>query len=182
MQEASPNQRPAVSFSFDCVAYSNIEAYPTRESIQALGKIAFLEPTLEQDQCLDVGCGPGGFTRNYLLDYCRPCRRIVAVDKDVSMIERAREVSTHPNITYDILDIESADITAFRDKHGMFRRVFSFFCFQFVKDNLAAYRNVAKLLEPDGECAVVSCVNLVIADILAASLQYGQMEGIHTGK
>ncbi|KAH7943135.1 hypothetical protein HPB52_005692 [Rhipicephalus sanguineus] len=165
MQEASSNQRPAVCFSLDCVSYSKIEAYPTRESIQALGKITFLEPALEQDQCLDVGCGPGGFTRNYLLDYCRPCRKIVAVDKDVSMIERAREVSAHPNITYDILDIESPDITAFRDKHGKFRRVLSFFCFHIVKDNLAAYRNVAQLLEPGGECAVVSCVNLVIADI-----------------
>lgn len=164
-QDASLPEYGTVPFMFNCEAYSKIEAYPAREATHALKKVKLSASRHQEDQCLDIGCGPGGFTREFLLDYCRPCARLVAVDKDASMIERAREVSSHPNITYDLLDIESQEVDAFCDNYGKFQRVFSFFCFQFVKDNLTAYKNLAKLLDEGGECVVVSCVNLVIADI-----------------
>ncbi|KAL1438403.1 hypothetical protein MTO96_048018 [Rhipicephalus appendiculatus] len=92
--------------------------------------------------------------------------RLVAVDSCPRIIEYARERTWHPEIFYDVLDIErSDDVTRFIEKYGTFERVYSFMCFHFVKDQQAAYRNVRRLLAENGECVVVSCVSTQLTDV-----------------
>ncbi|CAN8025702.1 unnamed protein product, partial [Ixodes persulcatus] len=111
------------------------------------------EPNASQ-QFLDVGCGPGDFTRQELLPRCQPCRRIVATDVSRAMVEYARENFGHPQITYEVHDIER-DVSGLVQKYGKFDRVYSFFALNWAEDLTAALRNVANLMTDDGECLLV---------------------------
>ncbi|CAN7996017.1 unnamed protein product, partial [Ixodes pacificus] len=106
-------------------------------------------------QFLDVGCGPGDFTRDCLLPRCPPCRRIMAVDASEDMVQNAQEHFAHPKICYDVLDIGSKDVFDFVERHGEFDRVYSFFCLHWMTDQETVLKNVAKLMKPGGGCLLL---------------------------
>ncbi|XP_029827653.2 juvenile hormone acid O-methyltransferase [Ixodes scapularis] len=112
------------------------------------------EDTSDQ-QFLDVGCGPGDFTRDCLLPRCPPCRRIMAVDASEDMVQYAQEHFAHPKICYDVLDIGSKDVSDFIVRHGEFDRVYSFFCLHWMTDQETVLKNVAKLMKPGGGCLLL---------------------------
>ncbi|KAL1481132.1 hypothetical protein MTO96_050433 [Rhipicephalus appendiculatus] len=56
----------------------------------------------KNQQFLDIGCGTGDFTRDWLLPRCPPCRRLVAVDASEEMLSYARVNSAHPDIEYEL--------------------------------------------------------------------------------
>uniref|UniRef100_V5HA19 Putative juvenile hormone acid methyltransferase n=1 Tax=Ixodes ricinus TaxID=34613 RepID=V5HA19_IXORI len=103
-------------------------------------------------QFLDVGCGTGDFTRDCLLPRCPPCRRIVAADVSEDMVQYARDHYAHPKICYDVLDIASDDVSDFIERHGKFDRVYSFFCFHWMRNQEQVLKNVARLMKPGGGC------------------------------
>ncbi|KAL1472350.1 hypothetical protein MTO96_039396 [Rhipicephalus appendiculatus] len=105
-------------------------------------------------QFLDLGCGTGDFTCQWLLPRCPPRARIVAVDSSQEMLSYARQMFSHPRIEYDHLDI-SGDVDKFIDKYGTFDRIYSFFCLNWVRDQDQAMKNVSSLLSSGGECVLV---------------------------
>ncbi|KAM7293713.1 juvenile hormone acid O-methyltransferase isoform X3 [Ixodes scapularis] len=114
---------------------------------------------------LDIGCGTGDFTRNVLLPWSKPCREMVAVDALPGMIQYAKANHPHPEITYEVLDAGSRDISKFLEKHGKFDRVYSFYCFHWIKDQDVAFANVSKLLKDDGECLFLFLSQFVFYDV-----------------
>ncbi|CAN8021583.1 unnamed protein product [Ixodes persulcatus] len=106
----------------------------------------------DEQQFIDLGCGPGDITRDGLLPRCLPCRRIVAVDKSRHMLEFAKTHYGHPKIIYDVLDIVADDMSDFLERYGRFDRVYSFFCFNWVKDQEKAFKNIAELMKPGADC------------------------------
>ncbi|KAH6924494.1 hypothetical protein HPB50_018957 [Hyalomma asiaticum] len=116
-------------------------------------KLAFTTTPDSSQQFLDVGCGPGDFTRDVLLSHCLPCRRIVGVDFSREMIEYARRNSAHEKIDFAVLDI-AADVSQFLDQYGHFERVYSFYCLNWVDDLSAAVKNISRLMTPTGECVL----------------------------
>ncbi|CAN7947552.1 unnamed protein product [Ixodes hexagonus] len=115
-------------------------------------KAACRNDAKEDQQFLDLGCGSGDVTRDTLLPRCLPCRRVVAVDVSEDMIDYAKTHFGHPKICYDILDIVADDMTDFVERYGRFDRVYSFYCFNWLKNQEKAFRNVAELLKPGAEC------------------------------
>ncbi|KAL1439076.1 hypothetical protein MTO96_047537 [Rhipicephalus appendiculatus] len=105
-------------------------------------------------QVLDVGCGTGDFTRDFLLPRCLPCARLIGIDCSVDMIEYASRHSVHEKIEYEVLDIGEG-VTEFIDRHGHFDRVYSFYCLQWLKDQGAALKNIAALMAPGAQCVLV---------------------------
>ncbi|CAN7996967.1 unnamed protein product [Ixodes pacificus] len=105
----------------------------------------------EDHQYLDLGCGTGDITRDGLLPRCLPCRKIVAVDVSKYMVDYARMNFPHPKITYDVLDIVWDDVPEFVKRYGQFERVCSLFCFNWVKDQEKAFKNVANVMKPGGK-------------------------------
>ncbi|XP_077489259.1 juvenile hormone acid O-methyltransferase-like [Amblyomma americanum] len=149
----------AGSTSLKAEAYACFQEYPARENLNALQKAMFRDPPRPDEQHLEVGCGPGAFTKSHVQQHCSPCSRLVAVDKLPGMIEVARKTSQHPGIYYDVLDIEAGDAESFVKKYGRFSRVYSFLTFHYLKSQKAGYLNVRRLLEDDGECFVLSCLH-----------------------
>ncbi|KAL3219150.1 hypothetical protein MRX96_030602 [Rhipicephalus microplus] len=87
-----------------------------------------------EHQYLDVGCGPGNFTRNYLLPLCPPTlKRLVACDNSAAMVDYAARVHGHAKIDHRLLDI-----TVDKDV-----------------DRAAALKNIERLMTPGGECLIV---------------------------
>ncbi|KAG0419712.1 hypothetical protein HPB47_003922 [Ixodes persulcatus] len=112
-------------------------------------------------QFIDVGCGTGDFTRQDLLPRCQPCRRIVATDLSREMVEYAKENFAHPQIAYEVHDIES-DVSGLVERYGKFDRVYSFFALQWAGDLTTALRNVADLMTDEGECLLLFGARLTL--------------------
>ncbi|XP_064476174.1 juvenile hormone acid O-methyltransferase-like [Ornithodoros turicata] len=119
--------------------------------------LRFLNRAFKEDdgsqQFLDIGCATGDFTRDVLLEMCKPYKRFVGVDISHDMISYARQHSSHPKVEYEVLDI-CGDMSKFIEKYGRFRRVYSFYTLNSVEDQVKAMRNVADLMTVDGECLV----------------------------
>lgn len=108
----------------------------------------------EKHHILDIGCGTGQFTCEELLPRCLPCERLVATDVSGDMLEYARQHSPHPQIVYDTLDV-AGDVSSFVQKYGLFERVYSFFCLNWVKDKETALINISRLMAPGGDCILL---------------------------
>ncbi|KAH6930380.1 hypothetical protein HPB50_013165 [Hyalomma asiaticum] len=108
-------------------------------------------------QWLDVGCGPGNFTKNYLLPYAPPYfRRLVAADFAQTMLDYAAREHAHPKIAHRLLDITDDDaVSAFIEREGLFERVCCFLTLHWIRDKVAALKNLERLTAPGGQCLVV---------------------------
>lgn len=96
---------------------------------------------------LELGCGPGGFTR----ELARHAQRVVAVDSSAQMLARNRREVTAPNVRYveaDIFDWEPPDT---------YDVVFFGFLLSHVPPTLFErfWQLVGRCLRPDGRVAFV---------------------------
>lgn len=137
--------------------YRDGNSFQREANLRALDKFGtkFDSAANKQLRYLDVGCATGDFTRDVLLNHTDPPPTIVAVDISPEMIDHAKQRSPHPNITYDILDIATREISGILSKYGQFDRVYSFYCLNWVKDQATALRNIASLMKNDGECLLL---------------------------
>ncbi|KAH7951644.1 hypothetical protein HPB52_011040 [Rhipicephalus sanguineus] len=114
------------------------------------------DDTLRAPRFIDIGCGTGNFTINYLLPRCSSqCQELLGVDNSPEMLEYARIHHSHENIRYEHLDIVEGDVDKFVTQHGLFARVFSFYLMHWITDRARAMRNIEKLMEPGAECFIV---------------------------
>ncbi|XP_077491615.1 juvenile hormone acid O-methyltransferase-like [Amblyomma americanum] len=149
----------------DAKKYASLERHSMQEGANALERITFLQTPKESHQHLDIGCGPGTFTRDYLVPRSLPCKRLVAVDTSPLMIEFAKANSSHDNIMFDVFNFGNQDVEELMAKYGRFDRVYSFLCFHYIKNQLSAYKDLGKVLTPgSGECLVVGAVSAASAD------------------
>ncbi|XP_077529526.1 uncharacterized protein LOC144141966 [Haemaphysalis longicornis] len=124
-------------------------------------------------QCLDIGCGPGGFTLNYLLP-CLPswCEKLVAVDNSEAMQQLAREKQSHAKVEHKYLDIAlDDDVAQFCEREGCFEMVFSFGALHWIADQHQAIRNIEKLMAPGGECFVSFAGTMILFDLFASLME-----------
>lgn len=108
--------------------------------------------TTKRRQFLDVGSGCGGLTKGLLLPSLPvDSERMVAVDMCENMVSHAQRHNPDPKIVYEKLDI-TKDVSEFYKKFGLFERVYAFWSLNRVKDQVTAWKNMAKLLQPGGHC------------------------------
>jgi SAM-dependent methyltransferase len=89
---------------------------------------SYLEPLLVGQQVLEIGCGTGGGAAQLA---ARGAARVVSVDTDPALVERARSRFRHPNLEFhtvsSLIDLaalgEPFDVVLVADGEGLVRRV-----------------------------------------------------------
>ena len=104
------------------------------------------------DRVLDVGCGPGNFTRRFAA--AADDGLVVGVDASKTMLARAVAQPTTPNVAY--VRCDAADLP-FRD--GSFDAVCCFAALYLVEEPMRALDQIARVLAPGGRVALLSSAN-----------------------
>ncbi|XP_077531315.1 juvenile hormone acid O-methyltransferase-like [Haemaphysalis longicornis] len=152
------------SWHMDEDAYEGLKSYIYKENLSALRSIQLREPictalcnNMCRHQYVDIGCGPGNFTKEKLLSISHPdSSRIVALDRSRHAVDYAKANFSHSRIAYDVFDVEYDDFTPILQRYGPSDRIYSFYTFHYIVDLEKAYRNVAGLLKPGGDCAIAA--------------------------
>lgn len=108
------------------------------------------------DSLLDIGCGSGDVTIDFLLPILPAnFQRLVGVDLSEEMVDFARQQYPHPRISFDKfdlgLDIEKQPFHTTEP----FDHITSFYCLHWVQNQERAVQNMYKLLKPDGDMLLV---------------------------
>ncbi|GBM60848.1 hypothetical protein AVEN_179004-1 [Araneus ventricosus] len=100
---------------------------------------------------MDVGCGPGGTTREIILPFFPKVGKIIALDVMPDMINIARGKNAHPQIEYVVADV--TEWSAVEQWEEKITKVISIHCFHWVKKQKEGFKNIYRLLMSGGEAA-----------------------------
>ncbi|XP_036144541.1 juvenile hormone acid O-methyltransferase-like [Monomorium pharaonis] len=100
-------------------------------------------------KCMDIGCGPGDITKDFLLPALHPQAQIIGTDISEKMIKYANETCSDMNrLQFEILDIETKNLpTRYISE---FDHVFSFHTLMWCNDIRQAFKNIYQILRPNG--------------------------------
>jgi ubiquinone/menaquinone biosynthesis C-methylase UbiE len=125
--------------------YKNLRQNDTGlNGILEIPAIRRLLPDLHGAVVLDLGCGFGDFAR-YASE--SGARFVTAVDVSVKMLEQAKQLTTHSNISYLHCAIED-----YAPEPQSFDLVVSSMTFHYVADIQAVFRRLFVALQPGGNC------------------------------
>uniref|UniRef100_A0A023F6L1 Putative farnesoic acid o-methyltransferase n=1 Tax=Triatoma infestans TaxID=30076 RepID=A0A023F6L1_TRIIF len=108
----------------------------------------------ENENILDIGCGSGNVTVNVLSEYVPEDSTIIGADISDEMIKFARQLYTHPRITFKKMDILDDNLWPSWNKEH-FSKIFSSHLMQRIRDSRKAYKNMYNLLQPGGEALMM---------------------------
>ncbi|CAL1293350.1 unnamed protein product [Larinioides sclopetarius] len=159
------------------------------ESVKPLDSVVhFLTVTLrdlgwykqKEELVMDVGCGPGHVTFQFVLPLFPNAEKFVAVDYSSSMIEAARSNYLHPKIEYHVADFE--DKSDVQRWNGQVTKLVSIHCVNWLKNQKQSFQNTYDLLQPGGEAAfyfvLISDFYAAVVDIYNDPKWRGYFEGV----
>ncbi|KAF8771553.1 Juvenile hormone acid O-methyltransferase like protein [Argiope bruennichi] len=100
---------------------------------------------------MDVGCGPGGTTKEVILPFFSKAEKIIALDAMPDMIDIARQKNAHPQIEYVVADI--TEWSTVEQWEAKITKVVSIHCFHWVRNQKPGFQNIYRLLVSGGEAA-----------------------------
>lgn len=138
-----------------------------RDAKQVLDEFAHMLQWREdgQDSVLDIGCGTGDVTIDYILPLMpNNYSRLVGADLSEQMIGYARETYETEKISFEKLDI-GIGIDAMSTEMEPFDHITSFYCLHWVQNQKLATKNIYRLLRPTGDCLVAFLASNPIYEI-----------------
>lgn len=123
----------------------------------------------ENCDILEIGCGPGTVTHDFILPALPKSASLTAIDKAADAIHYANEhYGNSSQVTFRQMDIVSPDPSFSQT----FDHIFSFYCLHFIGEQEVALGNIYKMLKFGGDffftCAV-QCDLFKIIDILSGT-------------
>ncbi|KYN07917.1 Putative methyltransferase 235L [Cyphomyrmex costatus] len=104
-------------------------------------------------KCMDIGCGPGDITKEFLLPSLGSNAHIIGTDISESMIKYASETFTmKKHLQFEILDIETKNLP--KKYISEFDHIFSFQTLQWCSDIRQAFENIYQMLKPNATMLV----------------------------
>lgn len=136
--------------------YQRSNGLQRRDAKQVIEEFAqVLQWQSDDDSLLDIGCGCGDVTIDYILPVLpMNFSRLVGVDISEQMVRHAREHYAHANISFDKMDI-GADLSKYLRTAEPFDHITSFYCLHWVQNQKKAIQNIHDLLKPKGDCLLV---------------------------
>ncbi|GIY57325.1 methyltransf_25 domain-containing protein [Caerostris extrusa] len=64
----------------------------------------------KEETIMDVGCGPGRLTRQFILPCFPNLKEIFAIDAVPEMIELAKKLHPHPKVEYIVANFEESSL------------------------------------------------------------------------
>lgn len=111
-----------------------------------------------RDSLLDIGCGPGDVTADFILSALPPqFSRIVCADISDKMLNAARQTVRSPNASFEILDIGKPLDTNVWTKP--FDHITSFSALHWAPDKQQTMENIYNLLKPGANCFLMFLSN-----------------------
>ncbi|TGZ49823.1 putative methyltransferase, partial [Temnothorax longispinosus] len=100
-------------------------------------------------KCMDVGCGPGDITKDFLLPSLGSNAQIIGTDISESLIKYANKTFNAENRLYfEVLDIQTKNLP---EKYiSEFNHIFSLHTLQWCNDIRQAFKNIYQMLRPNG--------------------------------
>nr|BAU79434.1 juvenile hormone acid O-methyltransferase [Planococcus kraunhiae] len=119
---------------------------------------------------LDIGCGPGDLTYNYLLPLIPSNGEMLGIDISPAMINYANSKYKDSRLNFEVMDISNPKVA---EKYKLnFDSVFSFYCLHWIQDQRSTMRNIYSILKPGGETLLIFLATSPIYrlyELLAAS-------------
>ncbi|XP_043470529.1 juvenile hormone acid O-methyltransferase-like [Leptopilina heterotoma] len=136
----------------------NVEEYIKANDLQTRDACDVIEEFTDEiyrmrGRCIDIGCGPGTFSKNFLLPKLHPDSVLIGADVSKQMIKYARKTCTDEDrMDFVELDIETAKIPA--TEIGRYDNALSFYCLHWIQNPRRAYENIYQLLQPGGKVVI----------------------------
>jgi juvenile hormone-III synthase len=114
--------------------YKKSNALQRRDAKKVLEEFAHLIQWNGGDSVLDVGCGSGDVTVDFVLPQLPDTfSRLVGVDISGEMVKSANEAYQHPRMDFKVLNI-SGSVDQFVREMQEFDHVMSFYCLHWVQN------------------------------------------------
>ena len=147
--------------------YKRSNTLQRRDAKQVLDEYAHLmqwRPD-ETDSLLDIGCGSGDVTIDYILPILpKKFSRLVGCDLSEQMVHHARDTFQSGKISFEQIDISSANLIK-RAHLDTFDHITSFYCLHWVENQKQAVYNISNLLKKNGDCLLAFLAKNPIFDI-----------------
>ncbi|XP_060840999.1 juvenile hormone acid O-methyltransferase-like isoform X2 [Rhopalosiphum padi] len=102
---------------------------------------------------LDLGCGPGDVTSDILYPLLmNNINQLIGVDKSIEMVKYAKKTYERSKMSFEVLDIENTNDCSFYSHK--FNKIFSFFCFHWVRNKADSLSNMNLMLKSGGEILI----------------------------
>lgn len=151
----------------EAALYKRSNGLQRRDAQQVISEFSHLFRWREDgtDSIMDVGCGSGDVTFDFLLPIMpEHCTRIIGTDISDEMVKFANKKYANNKIGFEQLDI-SGDISKYINLNEQFDHIVSFYCFHWIQNQKNAVKNVHQLLLAGGDCLLVFLAKIPIFDI-----------------
>ncbi|XP_071568865.1 juvenile hormone acid O-methyltransferase-like [Temnothorax nylanderi] len=130
------------------------KGYITSNELQKGNMLSIIDEFSEdlkdvRGKCMDIGCGPGDVTKDFLLPNLGSDAQIIGTDISESMIKYANKTfNDEKRLHFEVLDIQTKNLP---EKYiSEFNHIFSFHTLHWCNDIRQAFRNIYQMLRPNG--------------------------------
>lgn len=134
--------------------YAASNSMQKRDTSQVLSEFSGRLRYAENENVLDIGCGPGDVTAEMILPLLPKDATLVGIDINEEMVNYARQHYVNPRLTFKALDFQTDNILDYLPA-ASFSKIFSFYCLHWLKNQKQVMKNLSTLLCDGGESLMV---------------------------